>query len=227
MNILCSRSCPLALLAGVAALAVSSLSGCVGYNVYPPMEGEHGFTNVNSDPFPPLMTESLKWTVLRYPPNEHGEYNEPAAGNVGVNQFAINLPPGVNRQLGERIAKNVGMGAQPMLPGNDNLPTYSIARVWVKGDEAKVDIVRPVFNVAFDGHGAPVTQGITIRLRGGLEQWRVTSHRLWSYNSMAVPAISFLPGSDMAPAARATAASDAADATSVQPATTQATPENN
>lgn len=223
MNILRSRSCSLVLLAGVVALG-ATLGGCVGYNVYPPMEGERGFSNVNSDPFPPLMTESLKWVVLRYPPNEHGEYYEPAKGNVGVNEFAVNLPTGVNRALGERIAKNIGMGAQPMLPGNEKLPIYSISRIWVQGDEAKVDIVRPVFNVAYDGQGAPVTQGITVRLRGGLEQWRVTSHRLWSYNSMQPPALSFLPGSDFGTTTPAVASEPT---TTEQPATTQATPDNN
>lgn len=187
----------------VLALAAGAmlLSGCVGYNVYPPMEGERGFTNVNSDPFPPLMTESLRWVVLRYPPNEHAEWNQPAAGNVGVTPFAINLPRGVNRQINERIVTNVGLGAQPMIPGNESLPIYHVARVWVKGDEAKVDIVRPVPNVAFDAQGNPVTQGMTLNLRGGMQYWRVTSHRLWSYGSMQAPALNYMQGSTVEAAA--------------------------
>jgi hypothetical protein len=81
--------------AAVAGAVSLGMSGCVGYNVYPPMEGQRGFTNVNSDPFPPVITESLKWTILRYPPNSHAEWNQPAAGNVGVTAYAVNLPVGM------------------------------------------------------------------------------------------------------------------------------------
>ena len=65
-----NRVARVAALAGVV-VCLLGLSGCVGYNVYPPMEGERGFTNVNSDPFPPVITEALRWTILRYPPNAH------------------------------------------------------------------------------------------------------------------------------------------------------------
>lgn len=181
------------LVAGIAA-AGSTLGGCVGYNVYPPMEGERGFTNVNSDPFPPIMTESLKWVTLRYPPNAAAEWSQPAAGNVGITPFAVNLPRGINRMLGERIIQNVGNGAQPMIPGNEELPIYHISRIWVTGDEAKVDIIRPVTNVAFTKQGQSVTQGITVRLRGGMSPWRVTSHRVWSFNALQPPAINYLQG---------------------------------
>ena len=207
----------------LACILAATLSGCVGYNVYPPMEGEHGFSNVNSDPFPQIVTASLQWVVLRYPPNEHAEWKEPAAGNVGITPFAVNLPQGMNRELSERIAKNIGMGAVSMVPGNEKLPTYSISRVWVQGDEAKVDIVRPVTNVAFDQQGTPVTQGITVRLRGGMEQWHVTSHRLWSYNSLQAPPINFIPGSDYGPI---TAPQKTAPAAPVAPSTPPVEPTN-
>ena len=178
---------------GVALIA-ASLSGCVGYNVYPPMEGERGFTNVNSDPFPPVITESLRWVVLRYPPNSSAEWNQPAAGNVGVTPFAVNLPQGMNRELAERIVKNLGDGAEPMLAGNEKLPIYHVSRVSVSGDDAKVDIIRPVVDVAYTGQGKEVTQAITLRLRGGMQPWHVTSHREWSFNSLQPPALSYLQG---------------------------------
>ncbi len=181
---------------GLASVGVVSLvmSGCVGYNVYPPMEGEKGFTNVNSDPFPPLITESLRWTILRYPPNAQAEWSQPAAGNVGVTAYAVNLPLGMNRAIAERIVKSVGEGAQPMLPGNEKLPMYHVARVQVNGDDAKVDLVRPVVNVAYTGRGKEVTQGLTLRLRGGLAPWHVTSHREWAFNTLQPPALNYLQG---------------------------------
>jgi hypothetical protein len=178
-----------------AAIAVAGvLPGCVGYNVYPPMEGERGFTNVNSDPFPPVITEALKWTVVRYPPNAHAEWNQPAAGNVGVTPFAVNLPVGMNRDLAERIVKNIGQGAEPMLPGNEKLPIYHVVRIAVNGDDAKVDLVRPVVDVAYTGQGKEVTQGLTLRLRGGLAAWHVTSHREWAFNTLQPPALNYLQG---------------------------------
>ena len=49
----------LGVLAG-AIVVIGGLSAChVGYNVYPPAEGARGFTNVNSDPVPTVITESL------------------------------------------------------------------------------------------------------------------------------------------------------------------------
>lgn len=181
---------------GLASVGVVSLvmSGCVGYNVYPPMEGEKGFTNVNSDPFPPVITEALKWTILRYPPNAHAEWNQPATGNVGVTAYAVNLPVGMNRAIAERIVKNVGQGAEPMLPGNEKLPIYHVSRIQVNGDDAKVDLVRPVVDMAYTGQGKPVTQGLTLRLRGGLAQWHVTSHREWAFNALQPPALNYLQG---------------------------------
>jgi hypothetical protein len=196
-----SRTFARVALLGVVGLA--AMGGCVGHNIYPPEPGERGFTNVNSDPFPPIMTEALKWVALRYPPNEHAEWNQPAAGNVGVTPFAVNLPRGLNAAISNRIVANIGMGALPMTPENQGLPTYHVSRIWVQGDDARVDIVRPVLNVAFDASGTPVTQGVTLRLRGGVGAWRVTSHRLWSFNSLQPPALNYVPGTMPAEAAPA------------------------
>jgi hypothetical protein len=186
---------PLPALALMAFAGAAALTGaCVGYNVYPPMEGERGFTNVNSDPFPPVILASLQWVTTRYPPEAQAEWNQPAAGQPGPVTYAVNMPQGMNRLISERIVGRLGPGAQPMVPGNEGLPTYHVSRVWVSGDEAKVDIVRPVTNVAFTGQGKPVTQGITVRLRGGVNPWHVTSHRVWSFNAMAVPALNYIQG---------------------------------
>ncbi len=187
----------LSCLAALLLAGTGMLSGCVGYNVYPPMEGERGFTNVYSNPFPQVITESLKWVVVRYPPNSQAEWSQPAAGNVGVTPFAVNLPVGLNRVLAERMVKDIGQGAEPMIPGNEKLPTYHISRVWVSGDDAKVDIIRPVVDVAYTGQGKPVTQALTVRLRGGLAQWHVTSHREWAFNALQPPAINYLQGEGM------------------------------
>lgn len=187
------RRCLGTIFSGTIAACVL-LSGCVGHNIYPPMEGERGFTNVNSDPFPPVITAALQWVTTRYPPNADAEWNQPASGNFGVTSFAINLPRGMDATIAERITKNVGNGALSMTPGRENLPTYHVSRIWVNGDEAKVDIIRPVVSAAFTDQGKPVSQGITIRLRGGLKPWTVSSHRLWSFNALQPPAINYIEG---------------------------------
>lgn len=177
----------------LACTLVATLPACVGYNVYPPEPGDRGFTNPNDDPFPPVITGALQWAVVRYPPNASTEFS--VAAPAGPEQdFALNLPAGMSAILAERVAKNVGYGAKPLYPGNQELPVYHVARVWVSGDEAKVDVVRPVRGLPMGGPQGvkDVTQGITIRLRGGLQQWRVTSHRVWSMNAMATPALNFV-----------------------------------
>ena len=179
-----------------AAAMLGGLSGCVGWNVYPAMEGEHGFSNPNSDPMPTIMTEALKWVVVRYPPNERAEWtggapvvNEEAADGP----FAVNLPKGLNRAVYTKIAENVGHGAVAMAPGNEGLPTYHISRLWVRGDEARVDLVRPVLGIPPGPDGRPATQGMTLRLRGGLEPWHVTSHNVWSLSTVPAPSLSYVP----------------------------------
>ncbi len=190
---------PLAL----CAMCALALPGCVGHNVINPVaEGERGFSNPNSDPIPPLMIESLRWVATRYPPEEAAEWTtggaplpDSGAGIPGP-RFAINLPQGVNANVYKRVAELVGFGAVPMQEGNESLPTYHIARVWVQGDEAKVDVIRPIKGMAtaVEGGGSrPMTQPITVRLRGGLKPWHVTSHNVWSFNSLPVPPLYYMP----------------------------------
>lgn len=177
----------------VAAASLAALGGCVGYNVYPPQRGIAGFHNPNSDPFPPIMTESVRWVISRYPAVTPAEWSPPLGVPPEGSRFAVNLPVGVNRLVYRRVVERIGFGAVPMEPGNEHLPTYHVARVWVAGDDAKVDIVRPVPGMPPAADGRPVTQGITVRLRGGLQPWRVTSHRVWALNALETPPLNYVP----------------------------------
>ncbi len=171
-------------------LALATSTGCVGHNVYPAEPGDRGFTNVNSDPFPPVLTAALQWAVVRYPPNVSTEFS-PAAPAGPDGPFALNLPAGTTPLLAQRIAINVGFGAQTLTPETQDLPIYHVSRVWISGDEAKVDVIRPVRGLPAAG-GKDATQAITVRLRGGVQQWRVTSHRTWSFNALPTPALNFI-----------------------------------
>ena len=183
-------------------LVVGGLSAChVGHNVYPPMEGERGFTNVNSNPFPQVIGESLRWVTLRYPPNAEAQWKQPSSDNVGQTPFAVNLPGTLNPAIAMRIVESVGSGAQILTPETQGLPTYHISRVWVQGDEAKVDLVRPIIGIT--PADKPLTQGITVRLRGGMQPWHVTSHREWAFNALEIPELNYvqLPAGRAAPVA--------------------------
>ena len=185
-----------ALLAAMLVVGLFS-GGCVGYAVYPPMEGMSGFKNPNSDPLPALMTESVRWVSTRYPPTAAQEWTAPPSITPGEPpKFVVNLPAGVSRAIYLSVAKKIGPEALAMEPGLENLPTYHVSRIWVQGDEAKVDVIRPV--PALPGTGASdashqITQGITVRLRGGVQPWHVTSHNVWTIGAMPVPAINYVP----------------------------------
>lgn len=179
-----------------AALSATLLgsTGCVGYNVYPPEQGVGGFTNPNSDPIPPIMTEAVRWAITRYPAVEPAEWSPPLGVPPEGSRFAVSLPVGVNSLVYRRVIERIGFGAVPMEPGNENLPTYHVSRVWVSGDEAKVELIRPVPGIPATAEGKPATQGITIRLRGGVQPWHVTSHRVWALNALPVPPLNYVPG---------------------------------
>ncbi len=178
--------------AAIAATLLGSV-GCVGYNVYPPEQGVGGFTNPNSDPIPPIMTEAVRWAITRYPAVAPAEWSPPLGVPPEGSRFAVNLPVGVNRLVYTRVVDRIGFGAVPMEPGNEHLPTYYVSRIWVSGDEAKVELIRPVPGIPPAADGKPATQGITVRLRGGLEPWHVTSHRVWALNALPVPPLNYVP----------------------------------
>lgn len=184
-----------ALPALLLALAAALLPGCVGYHVYPPEEGLRGISNPNSSPIPELATEALRWTVTRYPPTGGYEWTRTPADLPGPEaKFVINLPTGFNALIYRAIARNVSPNALPMEPGLESLPTFHVARIYVMGDDAKVDVIRPVPGLPGNAPDAgPITQGITLRLRGGVEPWRVTSHTTWTPGALAVPPINYVP----------------------------------
>lgn len=189
----------LALLAMLAMFSLVPLSGCVGYHVYPPEEGLTGISNPNSSPIPDLAVEALTWTATRYPPTGGYEWTRtPASLPNSETKFVINLPSGFNeliyRGVARSVSDNVSATALPMEPGLESLPTYHVARFYVMGDEAKVDVIRPISGMPGNTpDSTPITQGITLHLRGGVSPWRVTSHTTWTPGALAVPPINYVP----------------------------------
>lgn len=205
------------IVAGLCAggLIVAALSGCVGYNVYPPEQGGAGFTDPSSPPMYQIMTQALRWAVKKYPP---GGQMPPSSSDVPISpseaeaianaaaaggepaQVAIALFSSMRPDVYRYAVDQVGMGAVPLTPETEHLPTYIVSRVWVLGDEAKVDLFKPVLSLGAPG-GQQVYQPITVNLRGGLKFWKVTSYRVWSIGTFAPPMPGYFPGTGPEPIA--------------------------
>ncbi len=163
-----------AVLLGTTAFA---LDGCAGYNNYPPIEGDTAFHDTNSLLMEDLLVRSMRFTLDRYP----------ARG-----EFAINLPARTGEDRAQSILARIkDPRAHMMTREVVDLPTYHVSRVWVRGDEAEVDIQRPVASLRGPDAG-PVHQTITLRLRGGLRPWRVESSRAWTVGAAQTPRLHFV-----------------------------------
>lgn len=178
----------------VLGLAVG-LGGCVGWSSWPP---EPGASKRISDPnelhMTDVMVTGFNWVVRKYPPTARP--GEPAPAK----SLTVNLPPDLRPLIHKRTVGRID-GAVPLTPATENLPTYHLVSVRVRGDEAQVNIMRPVNEVEAAPSGETVYQEIRLSLRGGVKYWEVTGHREWT----PVPASPELHYFDEAAAARAEA----------------------
>jgi len=176
-------------------IAAATLNtACVGYETHPPLDGQRTLRQPNS----PLVTKpieaALKWVILRYPPEGDaftGPENTP---------IAFSLPEGFSADSYRSILQGLPRNVAPATETNAILPTYIIERVWVRGDEARVDLFRPMTATPPDPASTsqtPIHQLIRIELRGGLKPWNVTAHR------------TFLPGAFQTPPRATTPATTA------------------
>lgn len=163
-----------AAMAGAAAM----LAGCVGYGTYPRAQGEVPFNVANSAASDELIIASLNWVTRRYPVPD-------ALGGSGA-EYAVNLPATMRYQRAMRIVDKLGGNARDLTSETAGMPRYSIGRMWVRADQAEIDVYRPAFEVSAFGD-EPAYQMITVRLSGGLRQWRVDSTRPWAINAFDPP----------------------------------------
>lgn len=175
--------------AGLAALLMTG--GCVGYASYPyESGGKNNFAtqDPNTPPADELIMLSLDWVVSKYPP---------PAGVAGEASYTINIPAGVRRDVYDRILKKLGDRAAPLTPETaKSLPIYQIARIWVRGRNAKVDVLRPVLDGPRGPGGEALYQPITLRIEGGFEPWRVRRHQVWEIGTVPMPPLYFRPDYD-------------------------------
>jgi hypothetical protein len=161
-------------LSALAALLGGGPAGCVGYTTYPAADWQLASDDMNGPPADEIMTESVRWAVERY-----------EAGRDG--SIAINLPDVVRDRTYSIVAFRAGERVVPLDGENTRLPTYHLTRLWVRGDKAEVDLLRPVSELGASPTGDPIIQAVTVYLEGGFSQWRVTRARHWKIGTDAVP----------------------------------------
>lgn len=168
------------------------LVGCVGYTTYPPPgegtgSGDAAFNSPNIPPAPEVIAVALRHIVERYP----------VAG-----AYALNLPAELSAKKSRRISKLLDdPKAQPLTSQTQTLPIYHVARIWIRGASAEVDIFRPVTDIP-GPPGVPVSQLVTLSLKSNLARWRVVSTRSSAIGVASPPPLHFQTIAD----AQATAA---------------------
>lgn len=170
-----------------AVCSVAALAGCVSYASYPPVPRNTAINDPNSPAMEEVMMAGLRWVASRYPAgpvSPTGEQPERPA------DIAVNLPPGVKPNVYRRVAAAVP-GGQPLIPENANLPTYHVASIRVRGDEANIWIFRPALDLGPSPTGGPVYQEVKLWLRGGLQPWHVVSSLEQTPGTGEMPALTY------------------------------------
>lgn len=173
-------------LAGAAALSAAALTmsgGCLNYGNYPRADAEFTWHNTRvTAGVLELMEQSLGYVIaddassqprLATPPN-----GEPLA--------AINLPGGVTPEQYRRVAERAYPGVVPVSEARSDLPVYQIARIRLRGDDARVDVLRPATGLE-RGVGRPVYSGIQLSFLGGSGSWRIVNQRLREIGTIDQP----------------------------------------
>lgn len=151
----------------LAACLACALTACTPYVSYPAEQGgRYAKGDINAQPGPIVMRQSLSRVIT----------TDRAAGINDDTRWGVNLPQGMRQRTAELMLEGIervvgGDGVLVGEPGYENAAMYSVTRLWIRGDEARVDVVRPVNGGEY--------QRVTVRLRGPLGQWRIESVLDW------------------------------------------------
>lgn len=152
--------------------------GCVGYSSYPKVEGvapgSPNFIHVR-----PVVAASLKEVIAKYHPQSAGAYT-------------VNLPAGMTPSSRNDLVYGLGPDAMLLTHSTDALPIYHVGRVWIRGADARVDIIRPVLELGTTPTGEPVYQGMTVWLQGGVNDWAVELVQPWSIGVVQPPDLHYV-----------------------------------
>lgn len=179
--------------ATLAASSLSVLTGCAGYANYPQIgKDDVAVNNPNTPPVPEAAFTALRWVIRRYP--VEGPYT-------------VNLPEGTYRRTGERLlALLKDPDAYMLTPSSEHLPCYHIKRVWIRGERATVEVLRPVLRPPMDipagSETKPLYQSFWVKCEAGWKPWRVIHARAWPIGRDVPPTMQGWPDEPPVPGSR-------------------------
>lgn len=145
----------------VALPIAAGLPACVGVSTNPSIYDDPNARPVASAAIVEITTAAVRHVVSRYPVN---------------GPYALNLPASIPDSQAQSIIRRLAASqAQLLTEHSASLPTYHVESVRVLGDEAIVQVHRPI-NVR-GADEKPVTQAIEVKCRGGVHPWRVVATR--------------------------------------------------
>ncbi|MGP1345638.1 MAG: hypothetical protein ACTS3F_03085 [Phycisphaerales bacterium] len=187
------------LVLGLGIGIASGLGGCASYINYPPVGDDWAINHTNVNPSHAIMEAGMLRALRR----------SGAPGGLAYDAYVVNPPRGTELRHAEALVNRLNAvpgfeGAQIVTPDNAHLPAFHITRLWVRGDAAVVDVLRPIMTVRPQPGATEVHQPYTVWLRGGgLEQWRTVATRDWPVGMETPPERwtwrSQFPQSDLGP----------------------------
>lgn len=186
----------------LAALAAATLGpvGCNSqYTNYPEVPTARGLSeNPNSPGCESAMVAAVRYVATRYAPGRlprEAQTPDEAGREMVDFPMTIAAPLGTRRSFYERLARQVGPDVSPLTPEtlDGRAPIYYVTRVWLRGVDGQVDVMRPMPEIGPGANGEPVYQTVTVRLKGAMEPWYVVHARAWEPGIDPVPEPYFLP----------------------------------
>lgn len=174
----------LGLVAG-GALALS-LGACTDYVSVGTGDTQYARTNPNAANVERVTMSAVSYVLARHPVR----LEDPTV--------ALNLPAGTRQNTYERICREVGHNVRPLTPelAASRVPIVHVARVWIRAEEATVDVVRPLVEGGLREDGTYASQEFRLKLRGGLNPWSVVYCDVRPVGLANVPELYYMPGAD-------------------------------
>ena len=144
------------------------LAACAPLISWPPIEGDAAIHDLAVEPAPSAMAASIRAVSSRWPVD---------------GPWLISPPEGTTLRTARSIIAAVDhTDANLAGPRTTGLPAFHITRVWIRGDDAVVDVFRPAAS-------SDVLRKVTVRLHSRLARWRIESMREWPEGAYPQPTL--------------------------------------
>lgn len=169
--------------AACVAAMVSLTAGCLNYGNYPRADNDLTWYNSRvTAGVLELMEQSLGYVIA----DDASSQPRLATPPEGEPLAAINLPGGITPAEYRWVARNAHPQVVPLSESRSDLPVYQISQIQLRGDDARVDILRPATGLE-RGVERPVYSGIQIFFKGGSGSWLIERERLREIGTLDAP----------------------------------------